>query len=193
MNCALCSDVEGGALPCDKVRKGKKSSDCPDDKIMANKKFFRVRASRDGLGKCIPFNESKGLLLGVAESTWKFPILGEKSLVITKAWVTHPHQASKPVGVFLFKRLVTHTCTGENPAFCTKGVTVADVHKVGYCVKCDFDVFPNIGAGRAKEEHRISFVTKCLPKAIDKEGNIKPAFRCSGRDMKYATASISGF
>ena len=87
---------------------------------------------------------------------------------------------------------MTHTCTGQNPASCTKGATVADVHKVGYCVKCHFNVFP-WAAGAVKEEQRTSFVTKCLPKAIDKEGNIEPTFRCTGEDMKMAMASISGF
>ena len=99
--------------------------------------------------------------------------------------------ARKRVGLVLFKRLVTHTC--QNPASCSKGATVADVHKVGYCVKCDFNVFPSDQTTKAKEKHCRSFVEKCLPKAIDKKGNIKPAIRCSGRDMKMATASISGF
>merc|ERR1719324_651927 len=126
-------------------------------------------------------------------------------MVLTKVWVTHPHKASKKVGVVLFKRLVTHTCTGQNPAFCTKGATVADVYKVGYCVKChygkpakDQDVFPQTWAQATKSKHRIKFVKKCLPKnwaatALDEEGNIKDKFRCSDEDWKHARASITGF
>ena len=204
MNCALCSDVKGGALPCDKVKMTTRSR-CPDDKIMVNKKYFQQNGVI-GRGGCIGLTH-RFSLHGIATTTWKFPILGKKSLVITKAWVTHPHGASKPVGVFLFKRLVTHTCTGENPAFCTKGVTVADVHKVGYCVKCveerkrkgktyykDFNVFPETWASAANSAHRKSFVNDCLPKAIDKKGNIRRAFECTDpEDLKMAVASISAF
>ena len=67
------------------------------------------------------------------------------------------------------------------------------MHKVGYCVKCHFDVFPHVAAGKAKHKHRKSFVEKCLPKAIDENGNIKPAFECERDDLKMAMASISGF
>ena len=198
MNCALCSDVKGGALPCGKSKIGKgkgshpgKSSDCPDDKIMVNRKFFYQRG-RQGHGVCEYLTHDHAIP-GTAMTTWKFPTLGKESLVLTKVWVTHPTKASKPVGLVLFKRLVTHTCTGENPAFCTKGATVADVHKVGYCVKCHYDVFPSVFANRAKNKHRRSFVRNCLPKAIDENGNIKPAFQCTGKDKKKAMASISGF
>ena len=57
-------------------------------------------------------------------------------MVLTKVWATHPTKASKSVGIVMFKRLVTHKCTGNKPAFCKRGDTVADVYKVGYCVNC---------------------------------------------------------
>ena len=173
-------------------RRGKgthKSSNCRDDKIMVNRKFFRQDGSK---GRCVELTRSSALG-GIARNNWNFSILGKKSLVLTKAWVTHPHRTSKRVGIVLFKRLVTHTCTGENPASCTKGATVADVHKVGYCVKCHFNVFRTIYAALATKKERISFVQKCLPKAVDEKGNIKPAFQCTGEDKKKAMASISAF
>lgn len=204
MNCALCSDVEGGALPCGKV-KGKTSSNCRDDKIMETKKFFR--AGQSGKGACFrltgdPQDHHDGALDPFAFTTRKFPTLknfdSQKSVVLTKAWVTHPHKASKKVGVVMFKRLVTHTCTGHNPAFCTKGATVADVYKVGYCVKCQTAVFPQTWAQATTQGHRIKFVNKCIPNnwaatALDKEGNIKKKFRCTGKDWEHARASITGF
>ena len=94
-----------------------------------------------------------------------------------------------PVGPLVI--LVTHTCTGENPA-CTKGATVADVHKVGYCVKCHFNAFVG-NAEKVTRKMREEFVKKCLPKAIDEKGDIKSAFRCTGANMEKAKASIAGF
>ena len=32
----------------------------------------------------------KAALHDIATATWSFPVLGEKSLVLTKAWVTYP-------------------------------------------------------------------------------------------------------
>jgi len=129
---------------------------------------------------------------GMTLTTWRFPGIG-KSLVLTKTWVTTPHKSDRRVGIVMFKRLVTHTCSGERPNFCEKGATVADVHKVGYCVKCDYDVFPSRDAAKANNKHRKSFVERCLPKAIDEKGNIKPAFQCDPKDSKLASASIAGF
>ena len=99
----------------------------------------------------------------------------------------------------MFKRLVTHTCTGTNPIFCKKNSatgkmpTVADVHKAGYCIKCNYKPFPHRFAKYTKLKHRKNFVNKCLPRAIDKAGKIKKEFRCTGQDMEYAKAAIAGF
>ena len=130
-------------------------------------------------------------LAGLAVTTYKFPAPGS-SLVLTKAFVTHPHKAHRSVGIVMFKRLVTHTCTGSSSA-CKKGTTVADVFKVGVCVKCDYDVFPSDKAKAATEKHKKSFVDTCLPKAVDAKGAVKAAFRCTGGDKKLAEASIAGF
>ena len=105
---------------------------------------------------------------------------------------THPHKASRKVGIVMFKRLVTHTCTGSTSA-CKKGTTVADVLKIGVCVKCDYNVFLMKTAMEAKKKEKKDFVKTCLPKAIDANGAVKADFRCTGDDKKYADASVAGF
>ena len=190
MNCAKCSDQKGGALPCNKVMKGMKPSQCPDDMIVRTRKVW-VQNGMDGKGECQPLTLMQAFT-GMTLTTWRFPGIG-KSLVLTKTWVTTPHKSDRRVGIVMFKRLVTHTCSGERPNFCEKGATVADVHKVGYCVKCHYNVFPSDDATKANNRHRKSFVESCLPKAIDEKGNIKPAFQCDPKDSKLASASIAGF
>lgn len=198
MNCALCSDHKGGFLPCNKDRHGTKPSQCPDDQIMRTRKYWKHSEGKWGSieerygGHCKHLHASAAML-GLAETTWSFPGIGKGSLVLTKTWVTHPGGSHKSVGVVIFKRLVTHTCSGERPRFCKKGVTVADVHKVGYCVKCHYSVFGSMFARKAKTKHRKSFVKRCLPKAIDQNGNVKPAFQCDPENLKFAKASIVGF
>ena len=193
-NCALCSSVKGGALPCHKVppsknpnNKGdKKYSACTDDKMMINRKWFRAFNG----GWCAGL-DSRAALQGTAFTYYRFPTTG-RSLVLSKVFVTHPHKADRKVGTVMFKRLVTHTCTGSTSA-CKKGTTVADVFKVGVCVKCNYNVFPSIQAGYANDHHKKSFVNTCLPKAIDAKGAVKRGFRCTGNDKKYSDASVAGF
>jgi hypothetical protein len=50
------------------------------------------------------------------------------------------------MGIVMFKRLTI--CTGKTPA-CKAGTTVADVHKVGYCVTCPEPVLKSKWASRA--------------------------------------------
>ena len=66
---------------------------------------------------------------------YSFPSLG-KNLVLTKAWSTKVHEGvsysktANDVGVFMFKRLVTHTCIGKKEVSkggCKKGTIVAGV------------------------------------------------------------------
>ena len=56
------------------------------------------------------------------------------NLVVTKAEVAHPNKASKNVGIFMFKRVVSHNCTGNGKAVeeggCKKDSEVTDVAKV---------------------------------------------------------------
>ena len=117
---------------------------------------------------------------------------------MTKVFTTHPNKAKESVGVVMFKRLVTHTCTGKNPAACKKGAdgkmpVVADVHKMGFCVDCREKIFPNRAVGYMTEESQKDFLNKCLPKAIDDKGAIKDAYKCTGKDKILAEASIAGF
>ena len=117
-------------------------------------------------------------------------------MVVTKVFITHPNQANRAVGLVLVKRLVTHTCTGRTSA-CKRGTIVADVFKLvsqlGVCVKCNYDVFPHIKAIKANANHQWSFVNNCLLKAIDANGKIKVAFRCSGGDKTYSVGTVAGF
>ena len=143
-------------------------------------------------GRCQSLTDMAALT-GSILTTRKFPTLGN-SLVLTKAFVTHPHKASRSVGIYMFKRLVTHKCTGKNPTFCKSGTTVADVYKTGVCVKCDYDVFEVKFAAQATIKHRESFVNTCLPKAINNTtGELNVDFLCSETDLRYAEASIAGF
>ena len=131
-NCAKCKGGDlgdNGALPC-----GSASVDCPDNKLWKGQ-FFIVNGM--GEGECKGSTTDAGLK-GIAMTTYAFPggICNSsapellRNLVATKAYVTHPHKASRNVGVVIFKRLVMHRCTGTNPAFCKKGTEVADVFKV---------------------------------------------------------------
>jgi len=126
---------------------------------------------------------------------WKFVVIG-KTMLATKGFVSHPSGASRRIGVFMFKRVVTHKCTGSNPRFCLKGTLVADVYKVGYCVRCHYNVFPSIWTQLMSKDHRErkDFVNKCLPRAVDKKtGRVKPAFRCTGDDLKKAQGAIAAY
>lgn len=222
-NCALCSDVEGGALPCPGIHK-----ECRDDRIAVTGKFFQVQPSKFKLSEnhkpellCTPLDakEKNLAMTGEPSTVWgEFPGLGKESMVLTKVRVSGVHLASSSVGVLIFKRLVTHTCTGKGKAgSCTKGARVADVYKEGYCIKCrshdgkrttkNERVFAPRGkhnevateASLVTDDQRREFLDKCLKrsdytlKAIDKDGNIEPKFECKGDDLKKAEASIVGF
>ena len=183
-------------LPCDKVRSGTKPSRCPDDKIMATRKFWRTGSS----GSCTSLDHGT-VLKGVATTTWNFPVLGNSSLVLTKAWVTHPSMADKRVGVVMFKRLVTHTCTGARPSFCKKGDTVADVYKLSYCIKCinqttlqPQNVFKHTHSEFTTTLERKQFLEECLPNAVNAStGKIKTGFQCGDDDQLKAMASLAIF
>lgn len=200
--CALCDDA-GGVLPCSRVedktkgKVGQKSSECRDDKMMTNRKWWFYLEGRNGWsGWCMDFANRRGTytLTGNVVSTWKFPFLGSDSMVATKAWITHPQAAHKRVGVFMFKRLVSHRCTGRagKASLCTKGTIVADVYKYAICVRCDYDVFKNRWAGAVNNTHRTSFSNRCLKRAIV-NNKVHKGFRCTKEDLKYAQAAIAAF
>jgi len=113
--------------------------------MMTTQKYF-VPTEGAGLipsgASCLGFSQGWALK-GFAMNSWYFPTLG-KNLVTTKVWVTHPTRASKSVGVVIFKRLVTHVCTGAKPSACRRGDTVADVYKIGYCIRCPKNFFGSV-------------------------------------------------
>jgi len=108
-NCAMCSDAvnKAGMLPCNTVTGGAPISQCPDHNMAANRKYWYQNGST-GKGMCKGFAEVAALT-GTSVTSWKFPgaAFGAESLVLTKAFVTHPHKASRKVGIFMFKRLVS--------------------------------------------------------------------------------------
>merc|ERR1711871_552797 len=187
-NCALCNNA-GGVLPCDKPSPSNKASACPDNKILKTGSYFRVR--QGGAAVCHP-TDALAARVGTAQTTWKYATLGD-SLVLTKSMIAHPALSHKKVGVFMFKRIVSHKCTGHNTNACKKGSVVTDVVKLGWCIQCDYDVFSDERAARATDEQRKDFMTNCVPKAIDANGAIKKDYKCTGDDERRAGASIAGF
>jgi len=132
-------------------------------------------------------------------------------MVLTKVWVTHPHKADPQIGLIMFKRIVTHVCTGNMPDSCKEGDIVADVHKVGMCLKCRRKFAPvkrrrnspsaaynsHYSSGSLEENKR--FLT-CLKEGLNAtDGSIMPDYACPRqarrRTAPYspATASIAGF
>ena len=139
MECARCRGAGGnGTLPCDLVDFYK---NCPDDKLWKGNFLImdtqKESKKRGGNGLCSKFTSGKGkhgttivahtFPGGVCDNSAPVEI---RNFVATKASVTHPHSTSLDVGLFVFKRLVVHRCTGLNPTFCKKGEQVADVFKV---------------------------------------------------------------
>ena len=170
---------------------------------MKNRKYWLPYGA--GGSKCVSLNQ-KTVTRAIATTCPNCPLpgLGGTALVVTKVMVTHPHKASEPVGVVMFKRLVTHTCTGKGTGCKADPTTgkmpvVADVHKVGFCVKCktasgqDYDVFKSTHGHLAEDEHKQDFVKTCLPRAIGTDGDILPDFKCKGKDKEYADATILAF
>jgi len=211
-NCAKCSNSDGTLL-CDEAHPYKKkptnrAEACPDNAMASNGAFFVQ-------GRCIHLkNALPATLTGAVMITYQFPgIVGQ--LMATRILVTHPIQAHQSVGLFVFKRLATHTCTGKRPIFCKKGTKVADVYKVAYCVKCPearyntanckgkakCTLFPSRYSGHAytKKKHtithaeRLAFVSQCLPNALHVNGTIKTQYECKGRDAKFAGAVAMSF
>ena len=136
-NCARCSGDGNGALPCDKVLVGShKASECPDHEFWRGKLFMQTASS--ATGRCYPVGASKQLasFQGNPLTSRVFPIVNQSqagngsNAVITKMLVAHPDHASEDVGVFVFKRLVTHICTGAKPGACEQGEIAVDVMKV---------------------------------------------------------------
>jgi len=103
--------------------------------------------------------------------------------VISKAIMEHPKYADKRWVALVHKRLVMHPHTTTN-------VMVADVFKVGLCVKCQTDVVTQAGDSFANAKVRAvaanlpfldkeAIETACLKKAFDSNTReLKPEYRC---------------
>jgi len=148
-NCARCRN-SGGVLPCEKVeaghlrfhKHGARATACPDSDLYKTLKFFLVTkaGANQGKGRCQPVVKENAVRM-----TWRFPHLNASdpqpgkreilNMVATKAKIVKVDLAARDAGMLIFKRLVTHTCTGKTSA-CIKGTTVADVTKDSYCVVC---------------------------------------------------------
>lgn len=149
-NCARCRerDGSGGVLPCDAVPKNCNTGcenkpsyqDCPDS-LTAGKFFVQGGASLgwDGKARCESFSDdnaihrttlvTKKFNYGLhGEQNWGRKGAGAIDLVLTKPAVGHVHGASLHEGYIMFKRTVYHT-GGKN-------TELADVFKIGYCVRC---------------------------------------------------------
>lgn len=218
-SCAICDNSGStfgspGHLPCNNIdatttdggwRRRRSDGEydkvtfCPDDKIWQGMKFFRIDTA-DGGGKCIDLSEdveSDGdpRLRGTSSTAFgKFQTLGSSGYVQTKVYIAHPSSDTKGLAAVVFKRIVTHICTGNRPKYCTAGTVVADVFKVGFCIKCPMDIYSNKWEGNAQDNEGGKFISECLPNAFSSDGTVKADYRCTSEsDEKAATAVITGF
>lgn len=180
------------------------ASSCPDSKIHETRKFFiQHGAHGDRKGHCVPLGSQAGMG-GHTLTTYIFPKVHDTSapdggnLVLTKGLVTHPHQANAHVGMFVVKRVVTHICTGKGKTptegGCKQGDTVADVFKVGHCVKCpNRAIYSSTSVYDVTTQANQDFMTNCVPYAFNDAGNMKEAYKCTGNDARFAKAAITSF
>jgi len=134
-NCALCSHAEGGGLPCHMFKPAPMSNsyckcpdECRDDKMSIMKGYWWAHGGPEwgvrGGGQCLDFTSKRplpGVIKGFAFFNFN-SALGHNAKILTKGWLTHPTGACKPIGIFMFKRVVSHKCTGKgtNPNACKK-------------------------------------------------------------------------
>jgi len=215
-NCAICDNSGSkGHLPCNNIdatttsggwrRRStqNKVTFCPDDKIWQGRKFFRIDTAdgvHGGQGKCIDLSaavESNGdaRLKGTSSTAFgKFKNLGSSGYVQSKNYIAHPSSDTMGLAAVVFKRIVTHICTGHRPNSCTAGTVVADVFKVGNCIKCPMNIYSNKWESNAKDSEGGKFIRDCLPNAFSTDGTVKAGYRCTSEsDRKAAAAVITGF
>merc|ERR1711865_212745 len=234
-NCAQCSGTDSGSLNCaaPSCDNNDCSKDCPEYITSGPKgpRFFQVKTN--GKGTCNTFSDHKretpapfngweinhltgkgcrGITDACGENKGK-QMSGADGLlpgcdgtldgphVISKATMEHPSYADKNIVALVHKRLVMHPDTTTN-------VMVADVFKVGLCVKCQTDVVHNSPRTLLGEESHCSrkkttaskaqclaaVVKKedlykdngCLMKAFDSDtGELKPEYRCDNSTESY--------
>merc|ERR1719498_332011 len=217
-NCAVCEDSNGG-LKCSHAS-GDSISDCKDDAIGINKKAWKPVTidplSGGWRGECGSFRDTevmKGVTIinnVVHDSIYPDSESGGRDHIIiaSKQYAGHPHMLNGNVGAIIFKRVVSHTRASDQKS-------VADVYKVGYCIKCpqitgsqtrgsihagycrnganECSVFSNIHATKTQEYERVNFVTWCAAAAFDKSGGLKPSYTCSESEAKPVQGLISSF
>jgi hypothetical protein len=236
-NCALCSDQTeqkdnngniiraAGALRCDLVANqnfanGKASSDCRDSEVYKNGLFIHGTDTYKGLGSCQEWkisNQGAHILVSrdVTLIDREFPGFAtsgnKQAIVITKMRVGHPHMASKSVGIAVFKRVVMHRCQKNAgcPSGASKGASVGDSVKIGYCVNCDMSKLTGqelkaLGVsetwtpfshtkGFATDTEKNNFLNKCFKHAFNSDGSVKDRWACTGQDMILAQSEIGAF
>lgn len=167
---------------------------------MKNQKYFDPGSGNES-SQCLGF-DSNGVFMGLTNSTYNFTAI-EGSLVSTKVRVV---SIRDNVGLILFKRLVTHRCTGHNALFCSNGTTVGDVYKTSVCVRFDHDVFTSnyrlfvnawhrqLATWDSVKSELQTFAQASLPDAINQtDGGVKEGNRCNDADMRAVTPWIVSF
>jgi len=92
--------------------------------------------------------------------------------IVTKAFMIHPYKASWRTCAFGFKRVVSHEYNGQ---------TYADVHKVGYCLRCQNAIVDDITASELSTTDLSSLGGKspfdlcktCIQQAFNSTGHVK--------------------
>lgn len=197
-----CNVKDGPSSPIFRTTSpGVNSTECPDDKIFTTGMFWRFispRGHKDGdvHGTCTNLT-TRSTQFGSALAAWDtsgkvFPGVSQETMVVTKAWVTHPDLAPRNVSVLMFKRIVAHKCT-NNP-----NTTCADVHKMSQCIQCREPVFGEEEGQISNEFHQTDgqrkyFLEKCFPNATDNQGNIKTFHECDQESVDKAKATLAAF
>jgi hypothetical protein len=182
---------------------------CPDDlSALAgwsphggnNKGYCRPLFAKLNEGtKCDTYNKKcKGntCLLPGADKTFSGPHMS------TKITTVHPEGAARNIGAIMMKRTVSHPSTTLHNG--TRRM-LADVHKVGICIKCPTDVFPSINSSDdvdADMAGHVAFATQCLIHAIEQGSTgIRSSYKCDEKDsdgtdnadFRRYTATLLGY
>lgn len=163
--------------------------------MLKNQKYFECLTSR-----CLFFNNNR-VFQGTTTTAYDFADM-DGSMVVTAVRAV---SILDNVGLILFKRVVTHSCTGDSASFCPNGTTGADVYKTGICVRFDHDVFTNdyrdyVNAWHtgqtwiAVRNEMVGFIRNSLPDAINQtDGGVKEGNQCTDDDMQAVTPWVASF
>jgi len=218
-NCAKCRGTDSGSLDCaapscDNEKyplDNECSKDCPEYFTSQNNygpRFFAVTPSGKGTCKAFLMNSNNDSPLsfhglnvkwGTGQKKGNLIPGADKLLpgcngtfdgphMIHKATMEHPKYGDLSWVALVHKRLVMHPHTTTN-------VMVADVFKVGLCVKCQTNVVKTAGDNFANAvlKNRVGVKKEdlykddgCLKKAFDNNtGELKPEYRCDNSTESY--------